>query len=92
MRHRLAWSIFAAAILLVLAGFWLIFAALGWLGFSLRFLPGTFDLVEVVLFALVGALFVVAGLAAIAVSMSMRMYSVSQEAMQEEAVEPETQA
>lgn len=88
MRHRLAWSIFACAILLVLVGFWLILAALGWFGLSLRFLPGAFDLVEVVLFALVGCLFLVAGLAAMAVSMSMRMYSVSQETLEDAGENP----
>ena len=75
MRHPVAWAIFGIAVALVLAGFGLIFAALGWFGFSLRFLPGAFDLVEVVIFALLGCLFLVAGAAAIALSMSIRMYS-----------------
>ena len=93
MRHAIAWGIFACAILLVLAGFWLLFAALGWFGLSLRFLPGAFDLVEVVIFLLVGCLFVVAGVAAIAVSMSIRMYSAQSEepGLQDEG-EPQPQA
>lgn len=91
MRHGLAWSIFGAAVVLVLAGFALIFAALGWFGFLLRFLPRDFDLVEVVVLALLGCLFVMAGLVGIALSMSMRMYSVTHAAAADEAAVDEAE-
>lgn len=88
MRHAVAWAVFACAIVLVLAGFWLILAALGWLGLRLWFLPAPLEVLGV-LFALVGGLFVVAGVAGIAVSMSIRMYSAQQdEAEPAEAAQP----
>ena len=86
MANRSAWGVLACAVALVLAGFILILAALGWLGLRLWFLPpqlGFFGL----LFALVGTLFVTAGVAGIAISMSMRMYSVSQETPESDGAE-----
>jgi uncharacterized integral membrane protein len=78
VRHAAAWAVLACALVLVLCGFWLILAALGWFGLTLWFLSGPLSLLGIA-FALVGALFVVGGVAGIALSMSIRMYSVRQE-------------
>ncbi|MCA1819570.1 MAG: hypothetical protein LC620_05915, partial [Halobacteriales archaeon] len=68
MRHGTAWAIFACALVLVLLGLGIILGMAGWVGVSFVAIPA------LVVLGAVGLLFVVAGLAGIAISMSMRMY------------------